>query len=58
MKYALLALALSGCSRVPEQSLRDEQARGRRYRDAYETQALELQVLKEKVAQLEKGCSK
>lgn len=60
MKYALLALAFLGlsCGRVPEQSLRDEQARSRRYRDAYETQAVELQQLKEKLAQGQAGCAK
>lgn len=48
------ALALAACGRVPEQALRDEQARSRRYRDAYESQAQELQRLKERVADLEK----
>lgn len=35
-----LVCALSGfaCDRVPEQVLRDEQARARQYRDAFETE--------------------
>lgn len=49
---AVAALALLGaaCARVPEQALRDEQAKSRAYRDAYETQAAELQALKDKLA--------
>lgn len=56
MRFAALALvlALGACSRVPEAALRDEQARSRRYRDAYESQAAELVALREKVAALEK----
>ena len=53
---ALAALALCACSRVPEQALRDEQSRSRRYRDAYETQATEVQALKDRLAQLEQSC--
>jgi len=53
---ALGALALAACSRVPEQALRDEQSRARRYRDAYETQAVEVQALKDRLALLEQSC--
>ena len=43
-----------GCGRVPESALRDEQARSRRYRDAYETQAGEVQELRKRLATAEK----
>jgi hypothetical protein len=56
-RYSALALLVIGCGRVPEQALRDEQARARRYRDAYETTAAELTVAKARLAELEKGCS-
>jgi hypothetical protein len=50
-----LALCEAGCSRVPEQALRDEQARSRRYRDAYETLQEEVTALRAQVAG--KGCA-
>jgi hypothetical protein len=57
-RYALLmALGLAACGRVPEQALRDEQARSRRYRDAYETAAAELAAAKARLAEVEKSCS-
>jgi len=37
--------------------LRDEQARARRYRDAYETTAAELAAAKARLAEVEKSCS-
>jgi hypothetical protein len=49
-------LLLTACGRVPEQALRDEQARARRYRDAYETTAAELAATKSRVAELEQRC--
>ena len=52
---ALAALLLSACGRVPEQALKDEQARARRYRDAYETLQEENAALKARVAAQEKG---
>jgi len=52
----VLATALA-CGRVPEQALRDEQARARRYRDAYETTAAELAAAKARLAEVEKSCS-
>ena len=53
---ALASLLLGACGRVPEQALRDEQARSRRYRDAYETQAAEVQALKDRLSQLQQSC--
>ena len=49
----LVSLALVGCGRVPEQSLRDEQARSRKYRDAYETGLQETEWLKKRLAETE-----
>jgi len=51
------ALLLAACGRVPEQALRDEQARARRYRDAYETTAAELAAAKARLAELEQHCA-
>ena len=53
--FALLA-AVCACGRVPEQALRDEQARSRHYRDAYETTAAELAAAKARLAEMEKSC--
>ena len=51
------ALAASACGHS-DGALRDEQARTRRYRDAYETQAAELAQLKARLTELEKrSCS-
>ena len=44
-----------GCSRVPEQALRDEQARSRRYRDAYETLQEEVTDLRLRLVE-KQGC--
>jgi len=49
----LVSLALAGCGRVPEQALRDEQARSRKYRDAYETGLQETEWLKKRLAETE-----
>ncbi len=55
--FAALAFAELGCGRVPEQALRDEQARTRRYRDAYETLQEEVTALRARVAESGKsGC--
>ena len=49
---------LAGACGVSEQVLRDEQARARRFREAWETQGAELVALRERVAALEgKGCA-
>jgi hypothetical protein len=37
--------------------LRDEQARARQYRDAYETTAAELTAAKARLAELEQRCA-
>lgn len=52
-RLGLLLLLAAGCGHS-ESALRDEQAKSRRYRDAYETQAAELAQVKARVAQLEK----
>ena len=54
---ALLLGAIACSGTVPEQALRDEQARMRQYRDAYETIAAELAAAKARLAALEKSCS-
>jgi hypothetical protein len=54
----LVAALLAGCGgKVPEQALRDEQSRTRRYRDAYESAAAELAAAKARVAELEQRCA-
>lgn len=50
---SVAGLLLVACGRVPEQALRDEQSRARRYRDAYETTAAELAATKARLAELE-----
>ncbi|MGE5049015.1 MAG: hypothetical protein ACM3PC_10625 [Deltaproteobacteria bacterium] len=57
MKLALLALLSAAACGHGDAALRAEQAKARHYRDAYETQAQEVQQLKKRVAQLEQqGC--
>ena len=51
---AALAVCSSACGRVPEASLRDEQARSRKYRDAYETMSQENDALKKRLSHAEK----
>jgi hypothetical protein len=51
------ALLLAACGRVPEQALRDEQTRARRYRDAYESTAAELAAAKARLAEVEQRCA-
>ncbi|HZR11092.1 MAG TPA: hypothetical protein VFA79_21055 [Myxococcales bacterium] len=57
MKLVLLALLFAvGCSHA-DGALREEQAKARHYRDAYESQAQQVQQLKKRVAELEsQGC--
>ncbi|MGZ6126029.1 MAG: hypothetical protein ACXWLR_13765 [Myxococcales bacterium] len=57
MKLGLIALlAAAGCGHG-EAALREEQARTRHYRDAYESQSQQIEQLKKRVAELEsKGC--
>ena len=54
--FVALGVAEAGCGRVPEQALRDEQARSRRYRDAYETLQEELTAVRARVAE-QRGCA-
>jgi hypothetical protein len=49
LPWAALALGLLACGRVPEAQLRDEQARSRRYRDAYESALQENGQLKDQL---------
>jgi len=57
MRLALLALLLGAACSHADPSLRDEQAKSRHYRDAYETQAQEIAQLKARIAELERqGC--
>ena len=56
-RWAAAALLGAACGHG-DAALRDEQARTRSYRDAYETQAQEIVRLKARVAELEKGCAR
>ena len=57
MKLALFALVFAAACSHGDAALREEQAKTRHYRDAYETQAQEVQQLKKRIAELEaKGC--
>ena len=54
-----MTVSLIACGRVPGQALRDEQARSRKYRDAYETSLQENEALKKRMAEAEQraaGC--
>jgi hypothetical protein len=46
----------AACDRVPEQALRDEQNRARKYRDAYENEHDENVALRAKLEQAGKDC--
>jgi hypothetical protein len=54
MRVFSVALLLAAACSHGDAALRDEQARSRHYRDAYESQAQEIQQLKARVAELEK----
>ncbi len=57
MRLALVLLLAAAACGHGDAALRDEQAKTRRYRDAYETQAQEIQQLKARIADLERqGC--
>ena len=57
MKLAVVALVLAMACGHGDRTLREEQAKTRHYRDAYETQAQEIQQLRKRVAELEsQGC--
>lgn len=55
MRLALAAFLLcAACSHGDAAALRDEQARARHYRDAYESSAQEIAQLKARIAELER----
>jgi hypothetical protein len=57
MRLALAALLLAAGCGHGDAALRAEQAKARRYRDAYETEAQQVEQLKKRVADLEReGC--
>jgi uncharacterized tellurite resistance protein B-like protein len=57
MRLALAALLFAAACGHGDAALREEQAKARKYRDAYETQAQQVQELKKRVADLERqGC--
>jgi hypothetical protein len=57
MRLAVVALLFTAACGHGDAALREEQAKARRYRDAYETQAQENAELKKRIAELEqKGC--
>jgi hypothetical protein len=57
MKIALLALLVAAACGHGDGELRAEQAKARHYRDAYETQAQQIEQLRKRVAELERqGC--
>lgn len=51
----LAALVASGCGHG-DAALREERSRARHYREAYESQVLEVARLKARVAELEQRC--
>ena len=53
MKAALAALLLCAACSHGDGALRDEQAKVRHYRDAYESRAQEIAQLKARIAELE-----
>lgn len=54
MRAAIVALLLAAACGHGDAALRDEQARSRHWREAYETQAQEVAALKARLADLEK----
>jgi hypothetical protein len=54
MRFALVAALLCAACSHADAALRDEQAKSRHYRDAYETQAQEIAQLKARIVQLER----
>lgn len=58
MRWLVFSAVVASACGHSEAALRDEQAKSRRYRDAYETQAEQLARLKARLAELEKrGCT-
>jgi hypothetical protein len=57
MRIALLVLLLAAACGHGDAELRAEQTKARHYRDAYETQAQQVEALRKRVADLERqGC--
>jgi len=57
MRIALVALLVAAACGHGDAALREEQAKTRHYRDAYETQAQQLEQLRRRVEELERqGC--
>ena len=57
MRLAPLGLLLAAACSHADAELRAEQAKARHYRDAYESQAQEIQQLKRRVAEIEAKCT-
>ena len=53
MKVAAAALLLAAACGHGDAALREEQAKARHYRDAYESRAQEIEQLKKRIADLE-----
>ncbi len=57
MRIALFAVLLAAACGHGDGALREEQAKSRHYRDAYETQAQQVAQLKARIDELERqGC--
>ncbi len=54
MRAVLLAALIFAACGHGDAALREEQTRSRNYRDAYETQAQEIALLKARIVELEK----
>ena len=54
MRLALAAFLLAAACSHGDGALREEQNKSRKFRDAYESQALEIAQLKARIAELEK----
>ncbi len=57
MRIALVGLLVAAACGHGDAALRAEEAKARHYRDAYETQAQQVEQLRKRVAELERqGC--
>jgi hypothetical protein len=57
VRLALLALLLAGACGHGDAALQQEQAKARHYRNAYETQAQQVEQMRKRIADLEaQGC--
>lgn len=57
MRAALLSALLAAACGHGDGALREEQSKARHYRDAYESQSLQIAQLKARVAELEQRCA-